>query len=131
MGPSNSEKTAFSFHDGLYQFIRVVLGLSSAPATVLRVIKILLSSVKWKFDVVYSHDILISSRIPREHINHTGLVLSIFKESGVALELKKYAFFTNEIDYVRCVICLGRLKVAIQTTDPTRDLEIPTAETEL
>lgn len=55
------------------------------------------------------------SKTLQEHITHTKMVLTLFKQAGVALKVKKYAFVTNHVEYLGQVIKLGRLKVANQT----------------
>lgn len=58
-----------------------------------------LSIVKSKFDLVYLYDIVIFSRIPREHKAHMKMVLALFKESGVTLKLENCALLSNRINY--------------------------------
>lgn len=91
----------------------------------------MLFSVKWKFALFYLDDIVIFSRTPREHINHTQLVLSLLMGTGVTLKLKSCPFSTNKIDFLGHVIRPGRLEVANRTTDGICDLKEATTKTEL
>lgn len=105
--------------------------LKNAPGTFSRIIYIILFSVKWKFEIVYLDDIVILLRTPRKHINPTRLVLGLSMEASIKIKIKKWAFFTNEINYLGSIIRPGRLEVSNHTTDAIRALKIPTRQTGL
>lgn len=101
------------------------------PATMRRVMIIILFSVKWQLALVYRKDTVIFFKAPQENIAHTNMVLILLKEASVALSLKNFAFFTNPIDYLGHLIKLGRPKVDNNTTDGTRGLKEPMTVIEL
>lgn len=90
-----------------------------------------MSSFKWQLALFNFDNIVILSRTPLEHTNHTLLVLSLLKRAGVALKLKTCAFFMNQIDYVGLVVRPGRLKVANDIIDSVSASNIPTTQNEL
>lgn len=118
-------------HHSLYQLTRVPFGLSSAPATFQSLMDVILSTVKWKYAVVYLEDIVIFSRAVEEHIKHTGVVSRLFKDAGVALKVPNSAFLTNKVDYLGHVIWSGRLIVASHSSDAVRERKTPYTVTEL
>ena len=59
---SDREKTAFSTHDGHYQFKRMSFGLTNAPATFQRAINTILRGLNWLDCLVYLDDIIIFAR---------------------------------------------------------------------
>ncbi len=59
MHPSSIEKTAFITKEGLYEFIKMPMGLVSAPATFQRNMDNILSEYKGKFVLVYLNDVKI------------------------------------------------------------------------
>jgi Reverse transcriptase (RNA-dependent DNA polymerase) len=62
------EKASFICHAGTYQFIRMPFGLVNAPATFQRGMDVILSTVKWKFCLVYLDDIIIYSPSHEQHL---------------------------------------------------------------
>lgn len=98
--------------------------LQKAPATFPLVTDIILASVKRQFTLVYIVGIIIFSKIRRKHTAHTKMVLTVLKEAGVSLKLKKGSFFKNCIDNLGHFIKSGRLEVDRHTSDPTRELKI-------
>lgn len=98
-------------------------GLKNVRSTFQRVMDIIQTSGKWQFTLVHPDNTVTSSRTLGSHINHTQIVLSILKEAGVSLELRKCTFFIK-IDYLGDIIRTGRLEVADHTADDTCDLKI-------
>lgn len=109
----------------------MLLGLRNARATYSRVMDVMLSTVKWQYDLLYLDDIETFSRSLHDHLNHTRLVLQLLIDAGFTLKLKKCASFTNTIDYLNLVIRPGQLEVSNYTANAIRELNIPTTVTEL
>jgi hypothetical protein len=64
---------AFVTYEGLYEWLRMPMGLTDAPATFQRMMDFVLHKLKWKIFMVYLDDIIISSKTFRDHlrdINH-------------------------------------------------------------
>lgn len=64
---SNSVKTAFTSHHGLYRFSVMPFGLQNAPGTIQRAMGVILTTIKWKFELVYLDFIFPCARTPDEH----------------------------------------------------------------
>ena len=92
---NDKQKTAFTTHQGLYQFTRMPFGLTNAPATFQRALDIILSPVKGQYCLVYIDDTIIFSKSPEEHLVHLDDVISLLDEAGLSLKLNK-CFFTKE-----------------------------------
>lgn len=128
---SDSEKTVFISHHGLYQLIRVLFGSNISLATFQRVIDVCFSTVKWPYDLLYLDYTVIFLRTLRKHSKHAILVLRVLKEACVTLKVKTWAFFTNKTDHPRHIICTGPLGVPDCTYDAIRDLKLPAIQTEV
>lgn len=87
-------------------------GLNNAPATFQRAMDVILASVEWQFAIVYIDDIIILSRLPEQHLEHTEEVLRLMKKAGMTIKLKKCHFFCESIDYLEHVIATVKLMVA-------------------
>ena len=59
------EKTAFSCHRGLFEFVRMPFGLCNAPAIMQSALDILLVQIKWEACLVYLDDIITYGAIFR------------------------------------------------------------------
>lgn len=92
---------------------------------------VILSSVKWQFDLVYQDDNVIFSTVCEHHIDHVGNGLTLLKNAGVIPKLKKCRFITEAVDYMVRVIRPRSLKIASHTTHPIPGLRAPTNITEL
>lgn len=79
------EKTKFISHHGLYRFTRMLFRLRNVPALFQRILKVILSTLKRQYALVYSGDIVIFARPPDEHNKHTEIVLRLLKIAGATL----------------------------------------------
>ena len=119
-------KTAFTCHGGCFEFCRVPFGLSKATATFQRTVDMLLSGYGWRTCLVYLDDIILFSNTADEHVDHLRAVLTVLKEAGFSLKLKKCKFFAESADYFGHVIRPGRLEVATKNTEAVKCFKQPT-----
>jgi hypothetical protein len=56
-------KTAFVTYESLYEWLRMPIGLTNAPATFQLMMVVVLRRFKWKNRMVYLDDIIISRRL--------------------------------------------------------------------
>jgi transposase InsO family protein len=129
--PPDRDKTTFTSHHGTYRFRRLPFGLRNAPATFQRAIDVILSGVKWKTCLVYLDDVIIFSPDRESHLGHVDEALSLLRQAGLSLKLKKCRFFSETVDYLGHVIRPGRLGVAEKNTDALRTAAPPRTQTEL
>jgi hypothetical protein len=61
------------------------------------------------FSGSYLDDLIIFSDTWEEHLKHVAMVLSIIRNAGLTLHLKKCEFANAEIDYLGHHICLGKV----------------------
>ena len=65
---SDVSKTAFATSKGLFEFKRMLMGLSNACATFERLMGYVIAGMQWEFCIVYLDDIIIFSRSLDEHL---------------------------------------------------------------
>jgi Reverse transcriptase (RNA-dependent DNA polymerase) len=106
-------------------------GLRNAPATSQRFVDITLSEQTWKLCFVYLDDIIVFSKTPAEHMAHLDAVLHRLYRAGLTLNLKKYHFFKELVDYLGHVIRPGLLSVLEISTVALKDMAHPNNQTEL
>ena len=62
------EKTAFATPEGLYEFVRMPMGLSNAPATFQRAMTNIFANMVYHGVMVFIDDILVYSKTWKEHM---------------------------------------------------------------
>jgi RNase H-like domain found in reverse transcriptase/Reverse transcriptase (RNA-dependent DNA polymerase)/Integrase zinc binding domain/Chromo (CHRromatin Organisation MOdifier) domain/Integrase core domain len=129
--PADREKTTFTSHFGIYQFLRLPFGLRNAPATFQRAIDIILSGIRWKTCLVYLDDVIVFSSNRDDHLAHVNEALTLLGNAGLSLKLKKCHFFADTVDYLGHVIRPGRLGVAEKNTEALKTARLPKTQTEL
>ena len=103
VGEEFRKYTAFSTPWGLYEWIRIPMGISTAPPAFQRFINQTLTGLRDKVCTAYLDDVLIYGRCFEEHVENLRLVLRRLKARGIKLRADKCSFFQKEVRY------LGRL----------------------
>ena len=86
---SDREKTAFTTHNGLYEFVVMPFGLCNAPATFQRLMENILHGLVGKICLVYINDILVMGTTLEEHLENLRAVLTYLHQSGPRLKPSK------------------------------------------
>ena len=79
----DKEKTAFITKYSLYEFNVMPFGLCNAPSTFQRLMDIVLSSVLWKYAMVYIDDVNIYSESFEQHLEHLNEVFKLIKKANL------------------------------------------------
>ena len=91
--------TAFSTHNGVYQWKVMPFGLSGASGTFQRVMDYVLRKHS-DYAHSYIDDIIIFSESWEQHLKHLNLVLSDLEMLGFSVKLKKCSFASSEIKFL-------------------------------
>ena len=100
MDPQDQFKTAFSTPFGLFEYKRMPMGLSNAPATFQRLMQSVMSDFLFSFALVYLDDLLIYSRTFDEHLEHLDRLLTRIGETGLKLKMSKCQLLRREVTYL-------------------------------
>ena len=92
---SSRQKSAFTTHRGLYEFVRMPFGLCNAPATFQRLMQVVLAGLEWTSCFVYIDDILVASKTFDEHMVHLQEVFDRLRKAGLRLKPKKCSFLRD------------------------------------
>lgn len=83
------DKTAFSSHQGLNCFVRMLYRHRSPPVTFERTTDVILSIVIWKFALAYLNDNVIFSKTSQKFVDYVYRVLSLLYSAGTILKFEK------------------------------------------
>jgi len=131
IAPEDIKKKAFVCHEGAYQYRRMPIGLTDAPATFQQALDIILSGVKWQRCLIYLDDVIVNSKTEEEHVGHVDRVLRLLRDAGVTLRLPKCRFFRRTLEYLGHEIKPGRLGVMDAHTRVLRVAHFPTTRTQV
>jgi len=115
--PADREKTAFTTHAGIYHWLPMPFGLTSAPATFQRALDIILSELKWHLCLVYLDDVIIFSASAEQHVKDVDVVPTRLREAGVTLSLEKCTWVSDEVEYLGHIVRRGQLHVHNKNVD--------------
>ena len=131
VAPEDRDKTTFTCHSGTYRYLRMPFGLRNAPATFQRALDIILSGVRWQTCLIYLDDVIVFSKTKEQHVRDVDRVLTLLRQAGVTLKLKKCFWFQDRVDYLGHVITPGKLSVATQNTQAFGTMVFPQTLTQL
>ena len=129
MRPEDREKTAFATPSGLYEFLRMPYGLSTAPATFSRAISIVLSGLTYETCLCYFDDVIIFSKDINDHCERLKTVLQRFREHNLCVKASKCSFGADKVVYLGHTVSSAGVHTdpskikAVQELPPLANLE--------
>lgn len=117
------KKTDSTFYQELWRFIRMPVVLCNALDTFQRTVHVILFTMRWRLVLVYLGGIVLFFKSPQKRIGHIQTVLTLLRNSGVTLEMKKQLCFTKTIVYQGHNIRPRPLEIAAHITDSITGLQ--------
>ena len=105
MDEMSKQLTAFMVGPlGFYECERMPFGLTNAPATFQRLMESCLGELHHNWCIIYLDDIIVFSKMPKEHIVRLGGVFNKLVQAGLTLKPKKCEFFKSKISYLGHIV---------------------------
>lgn len=104
MKEGDIEKTVFSTHMGLYEFLVMSFGVINGPPTFQQLMHTVLAHLLRVCVLVFFDDILVFSKSYKEHLQHLQMVFSALRKHQLYARLSKCTFSQNRVDYLGYVI---------------------------
>lgn len=124
-------KAIFKTTEGLYEWLIMSFGLTSAPITFMIVMNEVLKDYIGVFTVVYLDNILIFHNTKEEHVKHLELVLRKLQEEKLIVNLEKSDFMKEELVYLGFLVSQGSLKMDKDKVEAILSSPTPRSTTEV
>ena len=89
----------------------MLVGLTNAPATFMRVMNDVLRPFLDDFFIVYLDDIFIFKKSRYEHVMHVNKVLDVLRKEQLFLKMSKCEFGKTYLVYLGHIVGRGELKI--------------------
>jgi hypothetical protein len=122
--------TAFTTHNGLYEWTRTPFGMKNSGATFVRMIQEVLRPIS-DFTVSFIDDMAVCSDQWNAHLSHVTKYLGVIQAAGITLNLQKCEFAKSEVRYVGHVAGSGKKKPDPQKLEIIKNLPVPTTQKQL
>ena len=120
-------KTVFRTHYGLYEYKVMPFGLVNAPATFQTMMNDIVREFRDDGVVVYTDDILIYSKDPKDH---TTLGRKVFQQLGdfqMAISLEKSLFQVKTVDFLGYVVATDGVTMKENKVETIKAWKPPTS----
>ena len=89
VNPPDIPKTAFTTKFGLFEFTTMPMGLTSAGATIKRVMELVPQGLQWKTCLIFLDDVITFGATFDEHLTRLKGVLARISQANVKLKTEK------------------------------------------
>ena len=131
MHPDDQHKTAFVTPMGLFEYTRMPMGLSSAPATFQRLMQSTMSDFIFQFLLVYLDDLLVYSKTFDEHLAHLHRLLQRMIDAGLKLKMDKCQFLRRQVHYLGHTISAEGVSCEDGKVEAVKNWPVPATTTAL
>lgn len=104
MADEDIEKAAFHTHQGHYEFLVMLFGLTNAPSTFQSLMNEIFKGLLRKYVLAFFDDILIYSKSWLEHLQHISIVQQILRDHQLFVKKEKCQFAQEQVNYLGHVI---------------------------
>ena len=119
------KKTTFVTKDGLFEFTRMLFGLTNAPASFQRLMTLVLAKAYGIYALVYVDDTIIYSSTWTLHLSHIEQILTIFRKAKLVAKLEKCKFGRETVPFLGHIMSAQGIQVEPTKVDAKLQLKAP------
>ena len=131
IAPEDREKTAFITKYGLFEHVRMSMGLCNAPSTFQRAMNLVLRGLTWKTVLAFLDDVLVLGRSFEEHLENLREVLYRFQNHNLKLKPRKCSLFQTEIKFLGRIVSGSTVSVDPASIECVKDWPTPNCTKEV
>lgn len=131
MAEGEEKKTAFSTHNGLFEFLVMPFGLTNAPATFQSLMNHIFAALLRKGVLVFMDDILIYSPTLEEHVRLLQQVFHILQHHQFVIKKSKCYFAQSSVEYLGHVVSAAGVSTAPSKVQAVSQWPVPKTLKEL
>ncbi len=106
---------------GLYEFLVMLFGLCNAPFTFTTFMNLVFHNKLEELLIIYINDILIYSKLAKEHVGHIKYVLQKLKENTLYVNKTKSEF--AQMDFLGHVLSLKNIRLDLKKVMAIKEWE--------
>ncbi len=122
MHPNSWHLTAFITPWGLWEWVRIPFGLTTASGVFQRHMESCVADLRDKCCIPYLDNIIVYSPTFEEHLEHVRQVLQRLRSSGLKLKAKKCQLFKNEVCYLGRIVSADGHRLDTKNTEVIQSL---------
>ena len=131
MDEESIPKTAFISHCGLFEYLVLPFGLTSAPAKFQKLMDRILGSLKWTSCFVYLDDIVIFAKTFEEHQLRLEKVLAALDSVNLKLNPKKCMFGFRQLEFLGHIVSEKGIRPSEHKVEKIKAMKPPKNVTQL
>lgn len=128
---SDRHKTAFTTPFGLFEYLRMPMGVCNGPATFQRLMQATMNDLIFEIMLVYLDDILVYSPSFQSHLERLDVVLRRLKNTGLKVKLGKCHFLQKEVRFLGHQISADGIATDPSKVAAVKEWPVPSAVKEL
>ncbi len=129
MSDMDVEKTTFTSHIGLYEFLKMPYGLTNAPATFQCLIEKVLKGIIGLKCLLYLDDVIVFGDTFKETLDNLIAILYRFREYNLKLKAKKCSLFERKVNFLGHVVSENSIEYDPGKINKIKYLQAPKTKT--
>lgn len=127
----DQHKTAFTTPFGLYEYLRMPMGVCNGPATFQRLMQTAMNDLIFQIMLVFLDDILLFSKTFTEHLERVDVVLKRLQDTGLKVKLEKCHFLQQKVKFLGHQISAEGIETDPGKIEAVKQWPVPTTLKEL
>ena len=127
----SKHKTSFSTRFGSFQWLRLPMGLCTAPATFQRAMQLVLRGLTWEEVIVYLDDVIVLGTDFDDTLSALEKVFSWFRDHNLKLKPRKCHYFKEQVEFLGKLVSGAGVSISPDKLDAVKEWQVPTNEEEL